>query len=104
MTVGATSIGGTLKYISDYSSAGYTGDELSGNFLVIHSEVPNLEGVTIKVKVIGGNHGASTLDADGLCICRIKNTNQKIQVVASKDGYDSVAKVFTLSGLTLLSE
>lgn len=100
MTVGASSIGGTLKWVEDYSSAGYTGEEASGNFLALHFATSE-EDTTIKVKVIGGDHGERTLDPDGLCIFRIKNTKQKIQVMVSKDGYDSFSKIYSLSGLTL---
>lgn len=99
MTVGASSIGGTLKYVTGYTGA-FSGDEASGNFLALHFATSE-EDTTIKVKVIGGDHGERTLDPDGLCIFRIKNTKQKIQVMVSKDGYDSVSKIYSLSGLTL---
>ena len=93
-------IHGTLKFISDYSSAGFVGDESSGNFIALHCEVPDVEGVTIKVEVVNGVHGPSTLDADGLVVCRIADkSSQKIKVVASKEGYDSVIKTFALDQL-----
>lgn len=94
-------ISGTLKHIADYSSAGYTGDEKSGNFLALHCEVPNDSAATITVEVIGGDHGPSTLDEDGLIICRIKNTGQFIKVTASKTGCASIEKIYALTGLTL---
>lgn len=100
ITVGANNIGGTLKYVSGYTSA-FTGSEANGNFLALHFEVPNVTGVTLKVKVIGGDHGETTLDPDGINIFRIKNTYQKIQVRAFKDGLDPVTKVYTLDGLIL---
>lgn len=99
MTVGASSIGGTLNYVTGYTGA-FSGDEANGNFLALHFESGE-EDTTIKVKVIGGDHGERTLDPDGLCIFRIKNTKQKIQVMVSKDGYDSFSKIYSLSGLTL---
>lgn len=98
-------ITGTLKYVADYSAAGYTGEEVSGNFLVIHCEVPDEEGVTITTEVVGGVHGPSTLDEDGIVICRIANkSTQTIKVVARKEGYPSVTRVFSLTGLTLQGE
>lgn len=102
--VNAKSIEGTLKYISDYSSA-YGTSEDNGNYLVIHAEVPDVEGVTYTVELVGGVHGPQTLDSDGICIIRITNKNsQTIKVVASKEGYTPVTRIFTLAGLTLLSE
>lgn len=99
--IGARSISGTLKYVDDYSSAGYAGDEVSGNFMVLHCEVPEEEDVTITVEVVGGAHGPQTLDADGLVIARIANkSSQTIKVVASKEGYESVVKTYRLNGLT----
>ena len=102
VTIGANSIGGTLKYVTGYTSA-FSGDEANGNFLVLHFSVPDVEGVTLKVKVIGGDHGEVTLDPDGINIFRIKNTNQKIQVIASKDGYEPVMRKFSLHDLVLQS-
>lgn len=104
IVVGTRAIAGKLKYIADYTSAGYTGDEQSGNFLALHFEVPDVTGVTLTVELVNGIHGASTLDPDGLAIFRITDKNsQTIKVVASKDGYDSVTKIFALNGLTLVS-
>ena len=97
-------IEGTLKYIADYSGAGYTGEEKSGNFVVLHAEVPDVEGVTITAEVVGGVHGPQTLDSDGLCIFRITDKNsQKIRFVASKTGYPSVTKVYSLRPLKMLN-
>lgn len=91
-------ITGELKYISDYSSAGYTGDEEDGHFLAL--KCTSVEGATITVQVVGGRHGATTLDEDGLVICRIANNSQTIKVVATKNG-ESVTKIYTLTGLVL---
>lgn len=100
IVIGNNYIAGTLKYISDYSSAGYTGDEKSGNFLVLKCEAT--DGATITVEVVGGVHGPSTLDEDGLVICRIANNNQSIKVVATKNG-QSNTRIFNLLGLGLES-
>lgn len=100
--IGDTGITGTVKYIADYSSAGYTGDEESGNFLVLHADVPDFEGATIVAELVNGVHGPVTLQEDGIVIFRIADkSSQKVKFVASKTGYPSVTKVFDLSGLTL---
>lgn len=93
-------IHGTLKFINDYSAAGFVGDESSGNFIALHCEVPNVEGATITVEVVNGRHGPTTLDDDGLVVVRIADkSSQKIKVVASKEGYDSITKIFALDQL-----
>ena len=99
VVVGSNAITGTLKYIADYSSAGYTGDEKSGNFLVFHSASTDADSIT--VEVVGGVHGEQTLDVDGICICRIANTSQKIRVRAYKDGTVANVKTYSLDNLVL---
>ena len=100
--VGTHAITGTLKYVADYSSAGYAGEEASGNYIVIHSASTDADAIT--VEVIGGVHGEQTLDPDGICICRIANTSEKICVRAYKDGVLGNAITYDLSGLTLNAE
>lgn len=99
--VSGNNITGTLKYVTGYT--GFSGDvsEQSGNYLVTHSSVPGVSDATITVEVVGGTSGPSTLDGDGIIVDRITSTTQKIKVVASKTGYPSVTKIFTLTGLTL---
>ena len=102
ITVGASAITGTLKYIADYSSAFGTGED-SGNYLALHCAVPGEDDVTITVEVVGGTHGPSTLDDDGLIVCRIADkSTQTIKVVASKTNYTTVTKTYSLTGLTCL--
>lgn len=92
---------GTLKYVSDFSAAGYTGDEAHGNYLVLHFSVPDVDGVTIQATI---NNRTVTLDEDGILISHIADkTSQTLTVVASKDGYDSVTKTYALSDLTVKS-
>jgi len=98
--VGDDAITGTLKYVDDYSSA-FSGDEASGNFIALHAEVPDVDDVTITITITN----PSTLDEDGCYVGRIADKDsQTITVVASKDGYDDVTKVYDLSGLTCASE
>lgn len=98
IVVGDTGIEGTLKYVADYSSA-YGAGEDSGNYIVLHygTNVP----ATITVEVVNGVHGPVTLDEDGIAILRIADkSTQTIQVVASADGFETLTKTFSLTGLT----
>lgn len=98
IVIGNDAITGTLKFISDYSTAFGPGED-SGNYLAIHASVPGVDDVTLTVTVTN----PSVLDADGICVCRIADkSTQTITVVASKEGYESVTKEFDLSGLTTL--
>lgn len=86
--------------MSDYTGFSSETSEQSGNYLVFHAEVPNVDGVTITAKV----SKTSTLDSDGIAVFRIANKDsQTLTVVASKEGYEPVTKVFSLSGLTVES-
>ena len=97
-----TSVSGILNYIDDYSSAGYTGEEASGNYLVLHFEVPDVDDVEIQTTT---NGRTKTLDEDGILIAHIADKDsQTITVVASKEGYASVTKVYDLSGLICETE
>ena len=89
---------GTLKYISDYSSAFGPGED-DGNYICLHFAA-NLPGATITVTITN----PVTLDPDGILVGRIADkSSQTITVVASKPGYASATKVLNLSGLTCLS-
>lgn len=95
--VDGTSVSGILNYIDDYTSAGYTGDEAEGNFLVLHFSVPDVEDAEIQITT---NGRTKTLDEDGILIARVADKDsQTITVVASKDGYEDVTKVYELSSL-----
>ena len=96
IVIGEDSISGTLKYIADYSSA-FGGDLAHGNYIALHAEVPDVEDVTITVKVTN----PVTLDEDGNMVLRIADKDtQTITITASKDGYEDVVKVYGLTGLT----
>lgn len=104
IVVGTSDITGTLKYVDDYSSA-FGGELASGHYLALHYSTPGVEGATITVEVVNGTSGPVTLDPDGLHIARIADKSaQTIRVVASKEGYESVTKVYSLTGLTLNAE
>lgn len=95
--INGTSVSGTLNYIDDYSAAGYTGEEAYGNYIVLHFEVPDEEDVTIQTTI---NGRTQTLDEDGILIAHIADKDsQTLTVVASKEGYESVTKVYDFEGL-----
>ena len=98
--MGSAGIDGTLKYIADYSAAGYAGSEAKGHYLVLHVDVPNVTGVTYTVEVLGGAHGPQTLDEDQTAICYIKDTTKRIKITATKSGVTET-RIFRLNGLTL---
>lgn len=89
-----------MKFVDDYTGFSSKVEEQSGNYLALHAEVPELEDAIISVKVTN----PVTLDADGDVVLRIRDkSTQTVTVVASADGYDSVTKVFSLSGLNVES-
>ena len=99
VSVGATSITGTLKHVAGYTGFSSKTDEQEGNYLALHAAVPGMADAKITVTVTK----PSVLDEDGLIVLLIKNTSQTVTVKAEKTGYDTVTKVFTLNGLTLQS-
>lgn len=99
--VSSNAIAGTLKYINGWTDA-YSGDEADGNFLTLHCEVEDEEGVTITAELVGGVHGPVTLDPDGIVILRITDPeNQIVRVTASKTGHTTAVKTYNLTRLTL---
>ena len=65
-------------------------------YLAVKFDIPDVDTskYTIQVGLIGGDHGAVTLDSDGIVIFRIKNTYQKVEAVATADGLPTVTKVY----------
>lgn len=95
-------ITGTLKYISDYTGFDPSNPELqSGNYIVLHADTGDVTGATITVTVTN----PVILDDDRIMVLRIADKDsQTITVVASKEGYETVTKVFDISGLTTLNQ
>ena len=55
----------------------------------------------ISVNLVGGTKGPVTLDADRMCVLRIKDpTTQSIEVTAKK-GSETTTETFDISGLIL---
>lgn len=102
IVVGNDAITGTLKYVSDYSSAFGPGED-SGNYLCLHC-ASETEDAVITVEVVNGTNGPVTLDPDGLIVLRIANKNtQSIRVIATADGKANT-HIYRLSGLTCKGE
>ena len=125
IVIDGDAITGTLKYIDDYTEYLATFQTLfdsedeaiqdseerdiltrellgislrSGNFLALHAEVPEVDGVTITAKV----RRTVPADENGNAVVRITNKNsQTVAVVASKPGYPSVTRRFSLTELTI---
>jgi hypothetical protein len=104
IVIGNSAITGTLKYVDDYSAAFGSGELGSGNYLALHitAAAGNAAADAITVEIVNGVSGPVTLDEDGLYVGRIADkSTQTLKVVASKTGYASVTKTYSLTGLTL---
>ncbi len=100
VVVGTSAITGTLKYVDDFSSA-FGGDLSHGNYIALAIDTGDVTGATITVEIVNGFSGPVTLDADGVYVGRIADkSTQTIKVVVSKEGYQTVTKTFSLTGLT----
>lgn len=95
------SIKGTLKYVDDYTGFSSNLKQQKGHYLAIHAEVPDVEDVTIKVKM----KEEVTLDSDGIYIGWFEeNSTTDMVVTASASGKATVKKVYSLKGLTFEPE
>lgn len=100
IVVGADSISGTLKYVTDYT--GFSGDASlqSGNYLALHYATDE-DVDSIVVELVGGSSGPVTLDDDGLHVLRITDpASQSIRVTLVR-GVETASKVYSLAGLIL---
>lgn len=97
MNSAGTGITGTLKFVDDYTGFSGNPELQEGNFLVFHAAVADVDGVTITATM----DNTSTLDSDGIAVFRVRDkSSQTLTIVASKEGYDSVTKVYSLTDLT----
>lgn len=99
ITINATSIYGTLKYVTGYT--GFSGDvtEQSGNYIALLATAA--DGAVIRAELIGGLHpGMQTLDSDGILLSRIINTAERIKFVAYLGGKAQMVE-YDLVNLTL---
>lgn len=89
-----------MKYIEDYTDAGFDMSR-GNNFIALHITADT--GAILTAEVLGSANPIATLDSDGLCIVQIANVNQKLKIVATKNGM-SQTRIFGLTNLTLLEE
>ena len=95
--IGDDEITGTLLYVDDYTGFSEDTELQSGNYLAIHVSVPDVEDVEINVSLTD----PVEVDENGIAVLRIADkTSQTVTVVASKEGCESVTKVYDLNGLT----
>lgn len=83
IVLGEGKIEGKLFYVDDYDGFSSDADEQKGNYLVLKATANN--GATITGQVIGGTHGAVTLDEDGIIVFRIASNEQSVQFVATTE-------------------
>lgn len=89
---------GTLLYVDDYLGFSTTEGQYKGNYLVFHVSVGEVTGAVLKVKTANEE---VTLDPDGIMILQVLNKHAPIKVIASKEGYADVVKVYHLDDLIL---
>lgn len=100
IAIGKGAITGTLKYVTGYT--GFSGDtkEQSGHYLATHCTVA--EGTTVTAELVGGAIGhAVTLDADGILISRLDDSDMVLVFKSYVDGVLQNTQTFDLSGLAL---
>lgn len=91
---------GTLNYVTGYT--GYSPgnvDWQEGNFLALHFAAGD-DCSKITVQMIPGHQNAKELDDDGLCVFRIEDGEQIIQVIAYYPDGQTVMQL-SLDDLTL---
>ena len=91
---------GTLKYVADYTSAGFIMDS-GHNFIVLQANVS--AGTTVKCKF---NSKTTTLDDDGIIVLQMTEAKKALSVVfeATDAIGDKNSVEVKLSGLTLATE
>lgn len=104
IVVSEDGVSGTLKYVDDYSDAGFVGDDASGNFLALQITTPGVTGATITAHLSDDYGDPQVPDPNGIIIFRITDKDtQTIEVVASKEGLGEDSVSLDLSDLTLES-
>lgn len=92
-------ISGILKHKDSYTGFSTDDNLKSGYYLALDIEVP--EDATVTVEIIGGDSEGHPKEInDKFLVAYIKNTKQKIKLVAKQNGKES-EKTYDLSGLKL---
>ena len=98
VAVSAKRFTGTLKYVTGYTGFSSNPEEQEGNYIVFKVVPPTgmTIGTDLTVKVNG-----STLDSDGHIVLIVKDGKRKVNITASKEGYETVLFEYSLAGLRL---
>lgn len=101
VSISNNTISGDLKYIADYTSAGY--DMTNGTNFVVTKATPTAEGNTIEVTLDGVT---KTLDEDGILITQMNEARKSMSITYTEKADGETVDTYTLalSGLTLLEE
>ena len=100
VTIADGKISGTLKYVADYTSAGF--DMSQGtNFIALKVNVA--EGTTVKLKF---NNKTTTLDDDGIIVVQMTEAKKDLKMTfeATNEVGDKNSVELALTDLTLATE
>lgn len=98
IAIGSNAITGTLHYVTGYTGFSSNPAEQSGHYIALKATAS--EPATITAQVIGGTHGAVTLDSDGEIVCRIASNAQSIRFIA-KAQEETFSVEYALTNLAL---
>lgn len=79
---GEKGISGTSHYVTGYTGFSSKAAEQKGNYIAL--KAVSKDGATIKAQLIGGIHGAVTLDSDGIVVFRLNPNAKAVRFVATK--------------------
>ena len=101
VVIGYKKITGTLKYVTNYDGFSSKASEKKGNFIALYCPLAKEEGVNaVLINEIGKQYPIDS--SDGIIIYRMTGSAlQTLTIQASKEGYDTVTKVYDISDLIL---
>lgn len=90
-----------MKYVTGYTGFSEDPELQEGNYIAL--KFANNSGATTTVELVGGTAGPATIGANLNWVGRITDpANEKIKVVTSIGTYQ-FTRIFSLTGLTLLT-
>lgn len=96
-------ITGTLEAVTGYTGFSDVTAKQSGNYLALHCAVAGEGNVEYSAEIVGGDSDVVFVEGTDIFVARITSSSQSLKVTASKAGYETVTKTYTVSGLTLES-
>ena len=94
-------ITGTLKAVTGYTGFSDVVAKQSGNYLALHCAVAGEGNVEYSAQIVGSDSDAVFVEGTSIFVARITSSSQSLKVTASKAGYETVTKTYTVAGLTL---